>query len=62
MILVAEKATDIFCGIIPSTNENKNCSKCTHGVFVGTLTIFTYARVTTELFSPPELTTVPEFT
>ena len=62
MILVAEKATDIFCGIIPSPNENKNCSKCTHGVFADTLTIFTYARITSELFSPPELTTVPEFT
>lgn len=41
MILVAEKAPDIFCGIIPSPNENKNCTKCTHGIFVDTLTIFT---------------------
>lgn len=61
MILVAEKATDIFCGIIPGPNENKNCSKCTHSVLVDTLTIFTYAHNTSELFSSPELTTVPEF-
>lgn len=62
MILVAEKATDIFCGIIPSPNENKNCSKSTHSAFADTLTIFTYVCNTSELFSPPELTTVPEFT
>lgn len=61
MILVAEKATGIFYGIIPSPNENKSCSKCTHDVLADTLTTFTYAHMTSELFSPPELTTVPEF-
>jgi len=61
MILVAEKATDIFCGVIPSPNENKNRSTCTHGAFVGTLTIFTSVHTTSELFSQPELSTVPEF-
>lgn len=62
MILVAEKATDIFCGIIPSPYENKTGGKRTHRVFVSVLIIFTYAQVTSELFSPPELATAPEFT
>lgn len=38
MILVAVKATGIFCGIIPRPNENKPCSRCTLGVSVDTLT------------------------
>lgn len=61
MILVAEKATNIFCGLVPSPNENKNCCKCTHGVFADTLTVFTYAHTPSELFSPADLVTVPEF-
>lgn len=34
MILVAEKATDIFCGIIPSPYENKSCGKNAHVVYL----------------------------
>lgn len=62
MILVAEKATDIFCGIVPSPCENKTGGECTHRVFVSVLTMGTYARVTSELFSPPELAAAPEST
>lgn len=62
MILVAEKATDIFCGIVPSPCANKTSGECTHRAFVSVLTTGTYARVTSELFSPPELAAAPGFT